>query len=175
VLDEAQVEVEGALVVPDGFKVSDPPSEEALIEERGRQGARGASHPPQVGGVRLVLRPVSSPRPTTTSAARSAATRSTSLLTTRSTARTRTTSRTCSSSTSTGRRTTPSTTRGSCWSRSSHPEEKRSAVRWRPVRHGQKEEPAAERIASRATDTSAHRRPGQRGPRCAHVPYSQSE
>jgi hypothetical protein len=31
VLDEAQVEVEGALVVPDGFKISDPPSEEALI------------------------------------------------------------------------------------------------------------------------------------------------
>ena len=45
---------------------------------------------------------------------------------------------TCSSSTSTGRRTTPSTTRGSCWSRSSHPEEKGSGVRWRPVRQSQK-------------------------------------
>jgi len=28
---EAQVEVEGALVVPDGLKISDPPSEEALM------------------------------------------------------------------------------------------------------------------------------------------------
>jgi hypothetical protein len=143
VLDEAQVEVEGALVVPDGFKVSDPPSEEALIVSKPPSAAAKALEGRRIlrcsaSGRGSAGAPASSPRPTTTSAARSAATRSTSLLTTRSTARTRTTSRTCSSSTSTGRRTTPSTTRGSCWSRSSHPEEKGSTVRWRPVRQSQK-------------------------------------
>ena len=101
VLDEAQVEVEGALVVPDGFKVSDPPSEEALIVSKPPSAAAKALEGRRIlrcsaSGRGSAGAPASSPRPTTTSAARSAATRSTSLHTTRSTARTRTTSRTCS-------------------------------------------------------------------------------
>jgi hypothetical protein len=78
---------------------------------------------------------------------------------------------TCSSSTSTGRRTTPS--EYDSWSRSSHPEERRWAVRWRPARQRSRRQkrwrwtPHSE---PSNTDTSAHppRWPaGQRGPRCA--------